>query len=83
MMLLLRLTQMLHYSLCLSYHSNTEAILFACLSSGCMATTTGRLLGPKVENNIKCLSQGHSNALPHRESITRPALYQLLSNNMV
>jgi len=31
----------------LSYHSsNTEAVLFACLSSG-WATTTGRLLGPK------------------------------------
>jgi len=26
-------------------HSNTEAVLFACLSSG-RATTTGRLLGP-------------------------------------
>jgi len=28
-----------------------------------------------VGNSIKCLSQGHSNAIPHRESI--PALYQL------
>jgi len=28
------LNEMLYYALCLSYHSNTEAILFACLSSG-------------------------------------------------
>jgi len=41
--------------------------LFACLSSG-WATTAGRLLGPKVENSIKYLSQGHSDALPYRES---------------
>jgi len=58
---------MLYYALCLSYYSNTEAVLFACLSSG-WANTTGRLLGPKVGNSIKCLSQGHSDALPHRES---------------
>jgi len=45
----------------------SEAVLFACLSSG-WATTTGRLLGPKVENNIKCLFHGRSDALPHRES---------------
>jgi len=32
---------------CLSYHSNTEAVLFACLSSG-WAITTGRLLGSKM-----------------------------------
>jgi len=32
-------------------HSNTEAILFTCLSSG-WATTTGRLLGPKMGNNV-------------------------------
>jgi len=38
---------MLYYALCLSYHSNTEAAVFACLSSG-WDTTTGRLLGPKV-----------------------------------
>jgi len=68
---------MLHYALYLSYHFNTEAVLFAFLSSG-WATTTGRLLGPKMGNSIKCLSQGHSDALPHRESnlsITSPALY--------
>jgi len=50
-----------------SYHSNTEAVLFACLSSS-WATTTCKLLGPKVGNSFKCLSQGHSDALPHRES---------------
>jgi len=56
-------------SVCLSvpYHSNTEAALFACLLSG-WATTTGRLLGPEERNSIKCLSQGHSDALPHRKS---------------
>jgi len=32
---------------------------FKCLSSG-WATTTSRLLGSKVGNSIKCLSQGHS-----------------------
>jgi len=57
----------LYYALCLSYHSNTEAALFAYLSSG-WATTADRLLGPKVGNSIKCLSQGHRDALPHRES---------------
>jgi len=46
---LLRLSYMLYYALCLSYHSNIKAALFACLSSG-WATTTGRLLGPKVGN---------------------------------
>jgi len=45
----------------LSYHFNTEAALFACLSLG-WATTTGRLLGPKVRNSIKCLSQGQRRA---------------------
>jgi len=59
---------MFYYALCLPYYSNTEAALFACLSSG-WATTTSRLLGPKVKNSIKCLSQGHSDALPHRELI--------------
>jgi len=51
LVVLLRLNQML-YALCQSYHSNTETILFACLSSG-WATTMGRLLGPKVGNSIK------------------------------
>jgi len=72
-------------ALCLSYHPNTEDALFVSLSSG-WATTTGRLLGPKLgKNSIKCLSQGYSDALPHREvepkfrnlSITNPALYKL------
>jgi len=58
---------MLFYALCLSYHSNTEAVLFACLSSG-WATITGRQLGSKVRNSIKRLSQGHSDTIPHRES---------------
>jgi len=80
---LLHLNQMLYYVLCMSYHSNTEAVLLACLSSG-WATTTVRLLGPKVGNSIKFLSQGHSDVLPHREStkvshlsIISPVLYQL------
>jgi len=41
-----------YYALCLLYHSNTETVLFAYLSSG-WATTTVRLLGPKVGNSIK------------------------------
>jgi len=67
------------YALCLSYHSNTEVILFACPSSG-WATTTGRVLGPKVRNSIKCLSQGHSDALPHRESNQGFATFRLLAH---
>jgi len=43
---------MLYYALCLSYHSNAEAVLFACLSSG-WATITDRLLGLKVGYSIK------------------------------
>jgi len=46
--LLVRWNQML-YALCLTYHSNTEAVLFACLSSG-WATTTGKLLAHKMEH---------------------------------
>jgi len=69
---------MLYYALCLSYHSNTEVVLFVCLSSS-WATTTGRLLGPKVGNNIKCFSQGHTDALlPHRESNHSLATFRLL-----
>jgi len=40
----LPLNHMFYYALCLSYHSNTEAILFAFLSSG-WATATGRMFG--------------------------------------
>jgi len=47
---------------------NTKTILFAACLSPCWATTMGRLLGPKMQNSKKCLSQGHSDALPHRES---------------
>jgi len=39
----------------------------------------GRLLGPKVGNSIKCLSQGHSDALPHRESSQGFATFRLLA----
>jgi len=52
--MLLRLNQML-YALFLSYHSNTEAVLFTCILSG-WATTMGRLFGSKVGNSNKCLS---------------------------
>jgi len=64
--------------LCVCHYSNKETVLFACLSSG-WATTIGRLLGPKMENSIKCLAQGHSDVLPHRESNQR-LLDHLLSN---
>jgi len=73
---------MLHYTLCLSYHDKTEAVLFAYLSSG-WATTSGRLLDPKVENSIKCLSQGHSNALPHRELSQGFATFRLLAQRLL
>jgi len=65
------------YALCLHY-SNKEAVLFACLSSG-WATAIDRLLGPKMGNSIKCLAQGHSDNLSHRESNQR-LLAHLLSN---
>jgi len=43
--LVTRCNDVVLYDLCLTYHSNTEAIiLFACRSSG-RVTTTGRLLG--------------------------------------
>jgi len=67
-----------YYALCLSYHSKTKSVLFACLSPG-WATTTGRLLGYKVENSIKRLSQGHSDTLPHRESNQGFAIFRLLA----
>jgi len=66
------------YALCLSFHSNTEAALFACHSSG-RVTTTGRLLGSKVGNSIKCLSQEHCDAQPHRESNQGFAAFWLLA----
>jgi len=74
--LLLRLNQMLYYALYLSYNSNTEAVLFVCLSSG-WATTTGKLLGPKVGNSFKCLFQRYSDAPPHGESkkVSQPFSY--------
>jgi len=62
-MSLLRLNQIL-FAQCLSYHSSTEAVLLA------WATTTGTLLGPKMVNNIKCVSQGHSDTLPRHASIS-------------
>jgi len=54
----------------------TEAVLFSYLSSG-WATITGRFLGLKVGNSIKCLSQGYSDALPHRDSNQRFASFPL------
>jgi len=47
---------MLYYALCLSYHSNTEAVLFPCLSSG-WTTTMGRILGSRMGDSIECLSR--------------------------
>jgi len=79
--LLLRLSYMLYYALCLSCNFKIEAALFACLSLG-WATTTGRLLGPKVGNSIKCLSQGHSDALQHRESNQGFATFRLLARRL-
>jgi len=42
----------------------------------------GRLLGPKVGNSIKCLSQGHSDALLHRESNQGFATFRLLARRL-
>jgi len=60
---------------------HTEAVLFVCLSSG-WATTTGRLLGPKVGNSIMRLSQGYSEALTHRESNKVFATFRLLARRL-
>jgi len=68
-------------ALCLSYHSNTEAVLFACLSSG-WATTTGRLLGSMVGNSIKYLSQGHSDAQLQRKLNQGFATFRLLARRL-
>jgi len=38
-----------------------------------------RLLGPEEGNSIKCLSQGHSDALPHRELKQGFAPFRLLT----
>jgi len=73
---LIRLNRML-YAPYLSYHSQHRSCL-ACLSSG-WANTTGRLLGPKVGNSIKGLSQRYSHALPHRESNQVFATFRLLA----
>jgi len=80
---LFRLNQMLYYSLCLSYHSYTEAVLFACFSSS-WATTTGRLLGPKVETSLSVFPKDtatryrNGNQTRFRNlSITSRALYQV------
>jgi len=50
----LRLNHMLYYALCL-HTTPTQKLLFVCLLSD-WDTTTGKLLGSKVENSIKCLS---------------------------
>jgi len=75
-LLLLRLNQMLYYALCLSYHSNTEAVLFACLSSG-WAITTGTLLGLKAGNSIKCFPKDTATRyhIGSRTKISQPLDY--------
>jgi len=67
----------MYNALCLSYHSNIEAVLFTCLSSG-WATTMGRLLCSKLGNSIKCLPQGHSDALLHRVESKKNTIIQVL-----
>jgi len=44
----------MYYTMCLSYHSNAEAVLFACLLSDWVITMS-RLFGPKVGNSIKSI----------------------------
>jgi len=39
----------------------------------------GRLLGPKMENSIKCLSEGHNNALTHQVMNQGFATFRLLA----
>jgi len=55
--------------LCVCHTTPTQKLLclHVFLSSG-WAITTGRLLGPKMGNSIKCLFQEHSDAILHRES---------------
>jgi len=53
--------------LCVCHTTTTHKLFCLNFSSG-WATTMGRLLGLKVGNSIKCLSQGQSDALLHQES---------------
>jgi len=70
---------MLYFALCPSYHSNTEAVLFACLSLGWQPQRVDCLdTHPKVGNSIKCLSHKHNKGLPHRESNQGYATFRLL-----
>jgi len=63
--MLLLLNQMLQHALCLSYYSNTEAVLFACLSSGWAIMMSIDCLAPRWKHYIKRLSQGKNVALCH------------------
>jgi len=54
--------------LCVCHTTPSQKMFCFAYFSSDWATTTGRLLGPEVGNSIKCLSQRHSDALPHRES---------------
>jgi len=63
---------------CHTTPTQTEALCFACFSSG-WATIAGRLPGPQMGNSIKCLSQWHSDALPHRVSNQGFATFRLLA----
>jgi len=48
------------------YQSKTEVVLFSYLLSDW--ATTSKLFGSMMGNSIKCLPQGHSDALRQRES---------------
>jgi len=73
MCLLLRLNQMLYYG-SVSVISLQHRKLFY--------LHVFVMLGPKVGTSIKCLSQGHSEALPHWESNQDFATFLLLARRL-
>jgi len=75
------LKQML-YAQYLSYNYNTEAVLFACLSSG-WATATGRLLAPKMGNMPFPRTQQHATTQGVKSRLCNLRLLVWRSTNVI
>jgi len=63
--------------LCVCHTTPTEAVLFAFFRQ--VGPPQQVDAWPQVGNSIKCLSQGHSDALPHRQSNQDFATFRLLA----
>jgi len=66
----------------LSYHSTQKLLWLHVFCQAGLPQRVGRLLGPKVGNSIKCLSQGHSDTLPHWKSNQSFATFWLLARRL-